>query len=403
MSPRRPSSREPAGKAQGPPAPARGPDFIPFNKPHLVGTETTYIEQAVGEGWLASGGGFTQRCESWLRERTGCEQALLTHSCTAALEAAALLCEIGPGDEVVMPSFTFVTTASAFALRGARPVFVDIEPGTLTIDPERAAAAITPATRAIVPVHYAGVACDMDAIGTLSERHGLRVIEDAAQGLMASHKGKALGSIGSLGAISFHETKNVTCGEGGALLVNDPALRERAEILWDKGTDRRRFDRGEVDRYSWVGLGSSFGVSEVTAAFLWAQLERAEEITSRRRAIWARYHEAFAPLEEAGIARRPIVPAGREHNAHMYYLLLADRGARDGLISGLAARDILAVFHYVPLHSSPAGQAYGRVHGELTNTDELSSRLVRLPLWAAMDERSPERVIEAVLELLGPH
>lgn len=397
-----PPPRKPrrAGTGRTARLPARGPDFIPFNRPHLVGTETSYIEQAVAEGWLASGGVFTRRCERWLEQRTGCEQAFLTHSCTAALEAAALLAGVGPGDEVVMPSFTFVTTAAAFALRGATPVFVDIEPTTLTLDPERAAAALTPATKAIVPVHYAGVACEMDALRALAERHGLLVIEDAAQGLLSAYRGRPLGAIGQLGAISFHETKNVTCGEGGALLVGDPALRERAEVVWEKGTDRRRFERGEAARYTWVELGSSFGVGEVTAAFLWAQLERADQITERRRSIWDRYHEAFADLEAGGRARRPVVPAGRTHNAHMYYLLLPDPRSRDRLIERLAARDILAVFHYVPLHSSPAGRAHGRAHGDLTHTDELSSRLVRLPLWAAMDDRAVERVIEAVRDAL---
>lgn len=397
-----PPPRRPDRAGTGRPArpAARGPDFIPFNRPHLVGTETKYIEQAVEQGWLAAGGEYTRRCERWLEQRTGCGQALLTHSCTAALEAAALLAGVGPGDEVIVPSFTFVSTAAAFALRGATPVFVDIEPRTLTLDPERAADAVTPATRGIVPVHYAGVGCEMDEICALAERHGLLVIEDAAQGLLSTYKGQPLGSIGALGAISFHETKNVTCGEGGALLVNDPALRERAEVIWEKGTDRRSFERGEADRYTWVGLGSSFGVSEVTAAFLWAQLERAREITERRRAIWSRYREAFSDLEAEGLVRGPDIPADRVHNAHMYYLLLPDLKARTDLIEALAARDILAVFHYVPLHSSPAGRLYGRAHGELTRTDELSSRLVRLPLWASMDDAAVERVIHATREAI---
>jgi dTDP-4-amino-4,6-dideoxygalactose transaminase len=381
-------------------SPGFDPEFIPLNRPFLVGTEASYIEEAVRGGWLAAGGAFTARCEEWLERRTGCHKAFLTNSCTAALEAAALVSGLGPGDEVIMPSFTFASTATAFALRGATPVFVDIEPETLTIDPERAADAVTPATRAIVPVHYAGVGCEMDELGSLAEEHGLLVIEDAAQGLLSTYRGRPLGGIGGLGAISFHETKNVTSGEGGALLVNLPELLDPTEIVWEKGTDRRRFDRGEVDAYRWIGLGSSFGASEVTAAFLWAQLEEADRITERRRTIWDRYHEAFADLEAEGRVRRPAVPPGRTHNAHMYYLLQPNRESRTTFIEELARRRILAVFHYVPLHSAPAGQLLGRAHGELRHTDDLSSRLVRLPLWTGMDEDMIERVVEAVREVV---
>jgi dTDP-4-amino-4,6-dideoxygalactose transaminase len=367
---------------------------VPFNRPYLVGTETGYIEQAVAEGWLSAGGSFSERCENWLAETTGAERALLTHSCTAALEAAALLGGFGPGDEVIMPSFTFVSTASAFALRGATPVFVDIEPQTLTVDPALVEAAITPATRAIVAVHYAGIGCRMNELGKLAARHGLTLIEDAAQGLMATRDGRALGTFGDFGALSFHETKNVTCGEGGALLLNDPELVERAEILWDKGTNRRQFDRGEVERYTWVALGSSLGAGAVTAAFLWAQLERAGEITAKRLALWDRYHEAFEDLERDGRLRRPVIPAGCVHNGHMYYALLPDKGGRTEFIAEMRRAGILAVFHYVPLHSSPAGSALGRTAGELPVTDDVSARLVRLPMWAGMPEATAERVIE---------
>jgi dTDP-4-amino-4,6-dideoxygalactose transaminase len=377
------------------PAVRRG-DPIPFNRPYLTGNETAYMERVVRDRRLSAGGGFTERCEGWLEERTGSDRAFLAKSCTSALEAAALLTGMGPGDEVLMPSFTYVSTANAFALRGATPVFVDIDPRTLTIDPERVAAAITPSSRAIVAVHYAGVACDMDALRALADRHGLLLIEDAALGLMSSYGDRPLGGIGDLGAVSFHETKNLTSGEGGALLVNDPGLRDRAEVVWEKGTDRARFDRGEVDRYRWVGLGSSFGASEITAAFLWAQLEAADEITARRRAIWDAYHEGFAPLEADGFLRRPAVPANRGHNAHMYYLLLPGPDDRAAFIDELAMRRIRAVFHYVPLHSAPAGARLGRVNGVLDHTDDLSARLVRLPLWTAMSPADVTRVIEAV-------
>jgi dTDP-4-amino-4,6-dideoxygalactose transaminase len=379
----------------------RGSDFIPFNRPFLTGGETANIEQAIEGRRLSAGGPFTGRCERWLEDGTGCERAFLAKSCTSALEAAALLAGLGPGDEVVMPSYTYVSTANAFALRGATPVFVDIEPETLTIDPARAAEAITPATRAIVAVHYAGVGCEMDALRALADRHDLLLIEDAALGLMSSYRDRPLGGIGDMATVSFHETKNLTSGEGGALLVNSPELRDRAEIAWEKGTDRVRFDRGEVERYRWVDLGSSFGANEITAAFLWAQLENADEITARRRVIWDRYHEAFADLEAAGRLRRPVVPADRTHNAHMYYLLLPDPEARAPFIDELAARGILAVFHYVPLHAAPAGRRFGRQHGELVNTDQLSARLVRLPLWTAMGESEVGRVIEAVRGAVG--
>ena len=386
--------------SKGPPAPGDG-DFIPFNRPLLLGTEVGFIEDAARRGWLAAGGDYCRRCEAWLERRTGSTKAFLTGSCTSALEAAALVAGVAPGDEVVMPSFTFATTASAFALRGATPVFVDIDPRTLNLDPERAEAAITPRTRAIAAVHYAGVGAEMDAICAIADRHDLLVVEDAAQGILASYRDRPLGAIGSLGAVSFHETKNVTCGEGGALLVNDPELVGRAEVICEKGTDRRRFERGEVDRYRWVALGSSFGAGEVTAAFLWAQLEAAERVTARRHEIWSRYHEAFEVLERAGLVRRPIVPASCDHNAHLYYLLLRDPSSRAPFMEHLRGRGILSVFHYVPLHDSPAGTRFGRAAGSLEVTESVAPRLVRLPLWVGLDDEAIDRVIDASFEALS--
>ena len=374
---------------------------VPFNRPYLTGREMGHVERAISSRRLASRGEFTGRCERWLEDRVGCGRAYLAKSGTSALEAAALLAGVGPGDEVVMPSFTYVTTATAFALRGATPVFVDIEPLTLTIDPERAAAAITPATKAIVAVHYAGVGCDMDAMRALADEHGLILIEDAALALLSTFRDQPIGGLGDLAAVSFHETKNLTSGEGGALLVNDRDLRERAEIVWEKGTDRTAFDRGAVDKYQWVGLGSAFGANEVTAAFLWGQLECADEITERRRLIWDAYHEAFADLERDGLLRRPVVPSDRTHNAHLYYLLLPESQPRAGFIDALAARGVHAVFHYVPLHSAPAGLEFGRAQGELDHTDRLSAQLVRLPLWTGMGPVETDRVIEAVREAVG--
>ena len=371
--------------------------FLPFNRPHVTGREFEYIEQAIENGHLAGNGPFTQRCEEWLSARTGAPRALLTTSGSTALELATLLLGIGPGDEVVMPSFTFVSTANAVALRGGTPVFVDIRPDTLDLDVSRVEEALSAHTRAIVPVHYAGVGCDMGALNELARRHDLAVVEDAAQGVMATRDGRALGTMGTLGCLSFHETKNLTAGEGGALLINQPDLIARAEVVHEKGTNRAAFFRGAVDRYTWIDLGSSFLLSEVSAAFLWAQLEQADEITARRLEIWGRYHQAFAELEAAERARRPIVPDGCRHNAHMYYLLLPDRARRDTLIERLAERGVMAVFHYVPLHSSPAGRRHGRAAGSLEHTDAASDRLVRLPLWVGMDDADVERVVAEVL------
>ena len=297
-----------------------------------------------------------------------------------------------------MPSFTFVSTANAVALRGATPVFVDVREDTLNLDESLLEAAVTERTKAIMPVHYAGVGCDMDAIGAVADAHGLRVIEDAAQGTLASYDGRALGGIGDIGCLSFHETKNVICGEGGALLVNRPELIERAEILREKGTNRSRFLRGQVDKYTWVDIGSSFLLGEVSAAFLWAQMEQADAITARRMHVWQAYHEAFVALEDEGLVRRPVIAEGCEHNAHLYYLLLPDQSRRDAVIAGLAQRRVQAVFHYVPLHSSPAGQQLGRAHGRLDVTDDIAGRLLRLPLWVEMPPQDIEAVIEAVTD-----
>ncbi|MBB1078030.1 dTDP-4-amino-4,6-dideoxygalactose transaminase [Rhodoferax sp. 4810] len=359
---------------------------IHFNKPYMTGKELWYIAQAHANGHLAGDGHFTKHCQGWLEARTGTHKALLTHSCTAALEMAAILTDIQPGDEVIMPSYTFVSTANAFVLRGAIPVFVDIRSDTLNLDETLIEAAITEKTKAIVPVHYAGVGCDMDTIMDIANRHHLLVIEDAAQGVMASYKGRALGSIGHLGCLSFHETKNIISGEGGALLINDPQLAERAEIIREKGTNRSLFFRGQVDKYTWVDLGSSYLPSELVAAFLWAQMEEADTITQRRIGLWNNYHRWFAASETAGMCRRPIIPPECQHNAHMYYLLLADLETRTQFITRLKALDIFPVFHYVPLHSAPAGQKFGRVHGDLSNTNHLSDRLVRLPLWIGLEE-----------------
>jgi dTDP-4-amino-4,6-dideoxygalactose transaminase len=374
---------------------------IPFNRPYRTGDEAAAIAAAIEAGWTGGNGPQSRRCEELLAELTGAERVLMTHSCTGALEMAALLADVGPGDEVVMPSFTFVSTANAFVLRGATPVFVDVDPGTLNIDPERAADAVTARTRALVAVHYGGIGCDMDALGALAGAHDLLLVEDAAQGIGAARGGRALGAIGGLGALSFHETKNVSCGEGGALLVNDERLAARAEILQEKGTDRRRFDRGEVDQYTWVDVGSSFLMSDITAAVLAGQLERVAQITAARMAIWDAYHAALEPLERAGLLRRPVVAPGAQHNAHLYRLQLADRATRDGLIAALAAAGISAYFHYVPLHSAPAGLRHARVHGPMDVTQAAAARLVRLPLWVGLTEDDVARIAAEVARALG--
>jgi dTDP-4-amino-4,6-dideoxygalactose transaminase len=373
---------------------------IPFNKPYMTGKELFYIAEAHFNSMLAGDGPFTKKCHAWLEEKTGSHKALLTHSCTAALEMSALLLNVQAGDEVILPSYTFVSTANAFVLRGAVPVFVDIRPDTLNLDERLIESAITPKTKAIVPVHYAGVACEMDAIMEIARRHSLKVVEDAAQGVMSNYKGRALGSIGDLGAFSFHETKNLISGEGGALLVNDPELAVRAEIIREKGTDRSRFFRGEVDKYTWQEVGSSFLPGELIAAFLWAQLEEAEQITRKRLASWHQYHELLASLEIQGYLRRPIIPEACKQNAHMYYLLLNDKVDRQKLLDELRRHDINAVFHYVPLHLSPAGKHYGRTHGGLNHTEKLSERLIRLPLWFGITPTMQEMVVEIISKFL---
>src|SRR5688572_12631533 len=372
---------------------------VPFNRPHMTGKELSYIAQAHQNHKLAGDGPFTAACSRWLEQRTGTRRALLTHSCTAALDMAAILADIRPGDEVIMPSFTFVSTANAFVLRGGVPVFVDIRADTLNIDESLIEAAITPRTRAIVAVHYAGVGCEMEPILDLARRRDLLVIEDAAQGVMSEYRGRSLGAIGHLGTVSFHETKNVISGEGGALLVNDERFVERAEIIREKGTNRTSFFRGETEKYTWVDIGSSYLPGEIIAAFLWAQLEEAQAITARRIELWIRYHARLQAHEQAGRIRRPVVPEGCRHNAHMYYVLLPSAEHRTRLIARLEAHGISAVFHYVPLHSSPAGRRFGRAAGAMPNTDQLSSRLLRLPLWLGLGDDVVETIAAEIQAL----
>jgi len=375
--------------------------MIPFNKPYMTGRELWYIAQAHTNGHLAGDGMFTKKCHEWLEESTGAHKALLTHSCTAALEMAAIIADIQPGDEVIMPSYTFVSTANAFVLRGGVPVFVDIRWDTLNIDETLIEAAITPKTKAIVPVHYAGVACEMDVIMDIAHRHSLLVIEDAAQGIMSTYKGKTLGSIGHMGAYSFHETKNIISGEGGALLINDKLFAARAEIIREKGTNRSQFFRGQVDKYTWVDIGSSFLPGEVIAGFLWAQMDEAQDITNKRLAIWQRYHGDFVTLENTGKLRRPIIPEGCYHNAHMYYILLESLEKRTSLIAQLKEQGVNTVFHYVPLHSAPAGKKFSRAHGKLTHTDDLANRLLRLPLWVGLEGDAQEKVTNAITKFVS--
>lgn len=367
----------------------------------MTGKELYYIAEAKFGDKLAGDGMFTKRCHAWLEEHTKCSKALLTHSCTAALEMTALLLNIEPGDEVIMPSYTFVSTANAFVLRGAVPVFVDIREDTLNLDEKLIEAAITPKTRAIVPVHYAGVSCEMDTIMAIAKRHNLMVVEDAAQGVMSKYKGRALGSIGDLGAFSFHETKNLISGEGGALLVNDANMSLRAEIIREKGTDRSRFFRGELDKYTWQEVGSSYLPGELIAAFLWAQLEEAQSITNQRLASWNYYDNALESFERAGMLRRPIIPDTCEHNAHMYYILLPDGIDRQKILTDLKQNNIFSVFHYVPLHSSPAGQRYGRVHDSMDVTVAQSEKLIRLPLWVGLSQKQQDIVLETLYQSLN--
>ncbi|MCB5175195.1 dTDP-4-amino-4,6-dideoxygalactose transaminase [Microvirga lenta] len=376
-------------------------DRIPFNVPALAGRELENIREALEKKFHISGNGpFTRLCQEYLERYLGGGQVLLTHSCTAALEMSAILAEIGPGDEVIMPSYTFTSTANAFVLRGATPVFIDIRPDTLNLDETLVEQAITPRTKAICVVHYAGVAAEMDVIMAIAERHGLTVIEDAAQGIYGSWRDRPLGSIGQMAAFSFHETKNIISGEGGALIVNDPALFERAEIVWEKGTNRAQFQRGEIARYTWVDVGSSFLPSELIAAFLHSQLENGPEITQRRVAAWNYYYDAFASMEETGSLKRPVVPQSCTHNGHIFYLTMRDAEQRDKVLKTLQSTGIHAIIHYVPLHSAPAGLRYGRCGSNMTHTDSISSRLVRLPMHARLDRATQDRVIEAIRSVL---
>ena len=370
--------------------------MIPFNVPPCTGNEMKYIGEAVASHKICGDGQFTKKCSAWMEERFNAHKVLLTTSGTTALDMASLLCELQPGDEVILPSFTFSSTANAFVNYGAKLVFVDIRPDTMNIDETKIEAAITSRTKAIVVMHYAGVACEMDTIMAIARKHGLLVIEDAAQAVMSSYKGRALGTIGDFGCYSFHETKNYSMGEGGAILINTPEYVERAEILREKGTDRARFFRGQVDKYTWVDLGDSFLPSELNAAYLWAQLEMADEINEDRLSSWKSYYDAFADLEKKGLVTLPAVPEGCVHNAHMFYLKCRDLEERTALIAFLKERDILAVFHYVPLHSAPAGLRFGRFSGEDVYTTRESDRLVRLPLYYGLTADDQAKVIRAV-------
>lgn len=372
--------------------------MISFNIPPYTGKELEYIKQAVNAHKICGDGQFTKKCHAWLEERFHAQRVLLTTSGTTALDMAALMCDLKPGDEVILPSFTFSSTATAFVLAGAKLVFVDIRPDTMNIDETKIESAITERTRVIVPVHYAGVACEMDTIMEIAKRHNLMVVEDAAQGVMSTYKGKALGTIGDFGCFSFHETKNYSMGEGGALLINDPKFNERAEILREKGTNRSKFFRGQVDKYTWVDFGDSYLPSDMNAAYLWAQLERADEINNNRIATWNAYHDAFQPLAAKGKIVLPSVPENCVHNAHMYYIKCKDLEERTAFISYLKENDVLAVFHYIPLHSAPAGLKYGRFCGMDEYTTSESERLVRLPMYYGLTEQDREKVIDLTLD-----
>jgi dTDP-4-amino-4,6-dideoxygalactose transaminase len=370
--------------------------MIPFNVPPCTGDEMEYIQQAITGRKICGDGQFTKKCNAWMEERFNAEKVLLTTSGTTALDMAALLCDLQPGDEVILPSFTFSSTATAFVLAGAKLVFVDIRPDTMNIDETKIEAAITDRTKVICAMHYAGVACAMDEIMDIARRHNLLVVEDAAQGVMSSYKGKALGTIGDLGCYSFHETKNYSMGEGGALVINNEKYNERAEILREKGTNRSKFFRGQVDKYTWVDFGDSYLPSELNAAYLWAQLLRADEINTNRLNSWNEYDKAFKPLAAKGLVQLPTIPEGCAHNAHMYYLKTRSLAERTALISYLKEHDILAVFHYVPLHSAPAGLKYGRFNGEDVYTTAESDKLVRLPMYFGLTDEDRQKVIDTV-------
>lgn len=370
--------------------------MIPFNRPPFIGKEKEYINEAIDSHKICGDGAFSKKCHAWLEEKTGAHRALLVTSGSTALDMAAILSDVGPGDEVILPSFTFVSTANAFVLRGASLVFVDIRPDTQNIDENLIEEAITDKTKVIVPVHYAGVGCEMDTIMDIAGRHGLKVVEDAAQGVMSTYKGRALGSIGDFGCCSFHETKNYSMGEGGALFIRDSHAAERAEIIREKGTDRSKFLRGQVDKYTWVDMGSSYLPSDINAAYLWAQLEEAEAINQNRLASWDAYYEQLSPLAEQGRIELPVIPEECEHNAHMFYIKAADLEERDALISYLKENGIMAVFHYVPLHSSPAGSRFGRFHGEDRYTTNTFERLLRLPMYYGLTADEIGNVCECI-------
>ncbi|MGP1923955.1 MAG: dTDP-4-amino-4,6-dideoxygalactose transaminase [Arsenophonus sp. NEOnobi-MAG3] len=371
--------------------------MIPFNKPPIIGTELSYMQEAMQSGKLCGDGHFTQRCEKWMEKHFKSLKALLTPSCTASLEMAPILLDIKPGDEVIMPSFTFVSTANAFVLRGATIVFIDIRPDTMNMDENKIEAAITAKTRAIVPVHYAGVACEMDTIMALAKKYQLYLVEDAAQGVMSTYKGKALGTIGHIGCYSFHETKNYSSGgEGGAILINEPSLIERAEIVREKGTDRSQFFRGQVDKYIWRDIGSSYLMSDLQAAYLWAQLEQANKINQYRLALWKNYYQALKPFAEVGKLELGVIPADIKHNAHMFYIKLKDIQQRTAFNKHMQAGNILSVFHYVALHSSPAGHKFGRFHGDDCHTTKESNRLVRLPMFYNLTDEEQQQVINQI-------
>ena len=372
--------------------------MIPFNVPPFLGTEPDLIMQAVKNQKICGDGPFTKQCHQWLEEKTGSPKALLTTSCTHALEMAALLLHIQPGDEVILPSFTFCSSPDAFVLRGAKLVFVDIRPDTMNIDETKIEDAITDKTKAIVPVHYAGVACEMDTITEIARRHNLAVVEDAAQAVMSEYKGQALGAIGDYGCYSFHETKNYSMGEGGALLIKDPEKIEEAEILREKGTNRSVFLRGQIDKYTWVNYGSSYLPSDMNAAYLWAQLQQADMINENRLASWQKYYDAFEELEKEGFVQRPIIPEGCKHNAHMFYLKAKDLEERTALISFLKENGVMAVFHYIPLHSAPAGVKFGRFHGEDVYTTAESDRLLRLPMYYGLKKNELNKIIDTVIK-----
>lgn len=372
--------------------------MINFNVPPYTGKEVEYIKQAVENKKICGDGVFTKKCNEWMEERFHAQKVLLTTSGTTALEMAAILCGLKEGDEVILPSYTFSSTATSIVLTGATLVFVDVRPDTMNIDETKIEAAITPKTKAIVVVHYAGMACEMDTIMDIAGRYGLMVIEDAAQGVMSTYKGKALGTIGDFGCYSFHETKNYSMGEGGALVINNPAYNEKAEILREKGTNRAKFFRGQVDKYTWVDYGSSYLPSDLNAAYLWAQLEKADEINDNRKETWNAYYEAFLPLQEAGKMHLPVIPEHCEHNAHMFYVKLKNLEERTAFISHLKEKGVQSTFHYIPLHSAPAGLKFGRFDGKDEFTTAESERLTRLPLYYQITDEDRTRVIECVKE-----